>query len=448
MSAEPEPKPTRSPRRALGLVFLLAALFLVVSLEVGSRICDRIVASRRSDPARFQEMTRRTHAPDLPEKLYWGALEYGDFLRAEQQGAPRSYPHPYLGFALLPDFSSPSGAEQQVHHNSMGFRGKETTWEKPAGVYRIVTTGGSSVYGQSESCDAAVWSQRLEDYLNFQGGGRKFEVVNVGCPGWTSFEMLINLELRALDLQPDLVIVYEAINDMRAALYNGGGETQRDNTHWRAPWVTERPSGLETLLQSSRTYLIWRRYATSYVEKRSDLGFFGVKNLAQNFDVDTYAHTAEGRPLPERGFLNYRRNLDNIITLVKAHGAQVLLVTQALPRWHLDPKKSLQDQCEGFGRIQNIQRELANQRAVPLFECAEIVEKACEKQLYEERDRQQAAHPGMTPGEAENEARKIVGKKTKGGLFWSEVHPNDAGSDLIAKLISEYLLGTLLAQPK
>ncbi|MDZ4772618.1 MAG: SGNH/GDSL hydrolase family protein [Planctomycetota bacterium] len=432
--------------RTLSIVLGIVLGLLVLVLEIGSRVCDGIIESRKQDKEQREEMMKRLHEPDLIEKLSYGVLEYGTMLRADQLKKARTEPHPYLGYVLSPNFSTPEGADQQARHNSMGFRGKETTWEKPPGVFRIVTTGGSSVYGQSESCDAAVWSQKLEDYLNAGGGGRKFEVVNVGVPGWSSFEMLINLELRALDLQPDLVIVYEAINDMRCALYTPGGEPQRDNTHWRATWFTDRPSRIDELLAHSRTYLIWRRYMTDYVQARSDLFFFGVKNFANNND-DAYVHTAAGKPLPEMGFTTYRRNLNNIISLVKQSGAQVLIVTQAFPRWHLnDAKNSIPDQLTAFGRIQNIQRELANERGIPLFECAEIVEKAIENELYAERDRQKASKPELDDAAAEAEARKIVGKGRRAGLFFSEVHPNDSGSNLIGKLVSEYLLGTLLAK--
>jgi lysophospholipase L1-like esterase len=183
---------------------------------------------------------------------------------------------------------------------------------------------------------------------------------------------------------------------------------------------------------------------TNYVDVRTDLAFFGVKNFIVDPDKDSYVHTVAGQPVPEMGFATYRRNLGNIITVTQAAGAQLLIVTQALPRWHIEARDSSADQIESFGRIQNIQREVANQRGVPLFECAETIEKAIENELFAERDRQMAAKPGMSLGEAEAEARKLVGKKTRGGLFFSEVHPNDSGSDLIGKLVSDYLLASPL----
>lgn len=448
MSEPVAPMPPRSLLRTLLIVVASVLVLLVLALEIGSRICDLVIASRKRDPVQAAEMVKRDHVAGFVEKMSYGYLEYGSILRADQLATARTEPHPYLGYVLSPNFTTPPGSELQARHNALGFRGKETTWEKPPGVYRIVTTGGSSVYGQSESSDAAVWSQRLEDYLNAGGGDRQFEVVNVGCPGWTSFEMLINLELRALDLQPDLVIVYEAINDMRAALYNKGGPVMRDNTHWRAVWPVDRPSKLDKLLGYSRTYLVFRRFATSYVEDRADLWYFAKRNFVADPKSDAFARKPPGSPIPEQGFVNYRRNLDNIVSLTHARGAKVLLVTQACPRWHIDAEISRQDQLDAYARIQNTQRDIANERGIPLFELAGIMEKAAEDELFAERARQQAANPGSTIEQAEGEARKIVGKQKRGGLFWSEVHPNDRGSDMIAKLVSDYLLASPLLAPK
>ena len=443
---EPTSAPPRRSFQSLLPRALFSALFLLIFvIELGSRVSDRIVESRMEDEARRKDMMRQDYKPDVVERVSYRVLEYGNLLRSEQQTKARTGPHPYLGYALLPDYETPPDSAQQARHNALGFRGKETTWDKPPGVYRIVTIGGSSVYGQTETRDATVWSQQLEDKLNAAQTGRKFEVVNLGCSGWSSFEMLINLELRGLDFAPDLVIVYEAINDMRCALYTRGGEPTRDNLQWRAPWLVDRPSAIEEFLTHSRTYLVWRRYMTDYVEARADLAFYAITNY-KSVAGDTYVHTTAGLPIPDRGFDNYRRNLGDIITVSQARGAQVLLVTQALPRWHLDSAPdSREDQIAGFDRIQNIEREVASARGVALFECARIVEKAVDLELIAEREKQRAANPKAGPEDIEKEARKTV-RST--GLFKSEVHPNDSGSELIARLVAEHMLGTLLAKPQ
>jgi lysophospholipase L1-like esterase len=425
------------PRILLSLS--VALVLAVIVIEVTSRIADGRLAAKMRDPA----FDYRTYKPSFLDKVALDTLEYGTVKRGAEQSNARNVPHPYLGYALTPNFRSPPGAAQQVAHNSLGFRGKETTWTKPPGIVRIVTTGGSSVYGQSESCDAAVWSQRLEDILNASGSARKFEVVNVGCNGWSSFEMLINLELRALDFSPDLVIVYEAINDMRCAVYKRGGPVTPDNLQWRDTWPVDRPSALERFLGHSRAYLVWRRYATDYVLERSDLGFYAIKNYDPAVQ-DMYWDYAMG-PIPDQGFENYRRNLTGIVSVCRARGARVLFATQALPRWHLKDigrrkVDSSQEQLDAFERILATQREVAKSLDVPLFDSGRIVEQAVEQEIQERVAERLRKEPGADAKAVETELEEAVPNKARDLLFFSEVHPNDRGSDLIAHTIGDYLL--------
>ncbi|MBL8863511.1 MAG: SGNH/GDSL hydrolase family protein [Planctomycetes bacterium] len=427
--------PARRPTwKKLLLSLALGVGFAVVCVELLSRRADAVLAARSaeagyrppSDAAQF----------DLWDRLAFLTLEYGSPKRGLEQTGARSEPHPYLGYALVANYRSAPHASQQVSHNSLGFRGKETSWEKPPGTYRIVTTGGSSVYGQSESSDAAVWSQRLEDMLQAARPGTRIEVVNLGVSGWSSHEMLVNLALRGLDLSPDLVIVYEAINDMRCALYTPGGPVQRDNTHWRQAWPIDRPSRLEQALSASRTYLVLRRWATDYAAERVDLGFFAIRNYKVDFaGLDPYLHAPA--PQPALGFANTRRNLRGIVTLARSRGAEVLFATQALPRWHLDRHPSRGDQVAGFEHVLAIQREIAAELAVPLVESGAAVEASCEAEVSARIEEALRAAPDRARAEIEAEWRR-PGRRDL--LFFQEVHPNDRGSELVARTIADHLL--------
>lgn len=144
-------------------------------------------------------------------------------------------PHPYLAYALNPSYRSSSGLSR---HNSLGFRGPEITREKPAGAYRIVCIGGSSTYDTEISDDRLTFAAQLERVLRETHGRRQVEVINAGVGGYNSWESLINLELRVLDLAPDLVVFYEASNDALARLVPP--ETyRRDNTGHRRAWTDE-----------------------------------------------------------------------------------------------------------------------------------------------------------------------------------------------------------------
>lgn len=429
MARPTEPKKRRGFLSQLLISLVATAVVVVVTIEILSRIADVRVEQMRREPGFKPEDA------GIYGAISKDTLEYGDLKRANEQRGARSEPHPYLGYALKKSFHTAPTDAKQASHNALGFRGKETTWEKPAGVFRIVTTGGSSVYGQSETRDEAVWSQRLEDMLNEAGRGTRFEVVNTGVSGWSTFEMLIHLELRALDLAPDLVIVYEAINDMRCALYNRGGPVQNDNTHWRNPWPVDRPSWLEERLSASRAYLVWRRYLTNYTQERVDLGFYAIRNYDQTTDL--YLHAPN--PVPEGGFANYRRNLHTILSVCELRGAKPVVVTQALARWHLDSAQSRAEQLAAFDRIQALQKEICAQRGVPLLDAAKVVEAEAARQITEMVEAAAKANPGRSRDELRREFEAI---KRSDVYFTHEVHPNDSGSELIARTIADMLLAS------
>jgi lysophospholipase L1-like esterase len=96
--------------------------------------------------------------------------------------------------------------------NALGFRGPETTVAKPKGVFRVVALGGSTTYGDQIARWEDAYPAQLEAMLRARG--RHVEVINAGVPGYSSWEMLVAFEFRLLDLQPDLLIVYEGINDL------------------------------------------------------------------------------------------------------------------------------------------------------------------------------------------------------------------------------------------
>ena len=122
----------------------------------------------------------------------------------------------------------------------MGYRNDEFPLEKPDGVYRIVALGGSSTYDVAIEDNAATFTAQLEKLLKEDYGYQNVQVINAGVPGYNSWEMLVNLEFRVLDLNPDLVIIYEGVNDVHARLvepsaYRGDDLGRRQA--WQAPRV-------------------------------------------------------------------------------------------------------------------------------------------------------------------------------------------------------------------
>ena len=96
-------------------------------------------------------------------------------------------------------------------HNSLGFRGEELA-PNTTGVARIAFVGGSTMYGEG----VPDYHMSLPDLLAFglAREGKPVQSINAGCPGWTSLETLLNLQLRLLELEPDYVVFYHGINDV------------------------------------------------------------------------------------------------------------------------------------------------------------------------------------------------------------------------------------------
>lgn len=207
--ASSEGNPRRGGSRRLGLAVSVATLvvgFLV--LEVGARVVLVHFSSR-------DVMAKYLRAHDLPAH----ALRYES--------------HPYLCYALNPAFRSDDGRDR---HNALGLRGDEMTEAKPEGKVRIACIGGSTTYTAEVDDWRASYPAQLEAVLRETHGRDDVEVLNCGVPGYTSWESMLNLELRVWSLDPDVVIVYHATNDVHARLVPP--ETyRRDNSGYRHAWT-------------------------------------------------------------------------------------------------------------------------------------------------------------------------------------------------------------------
>lgn len=142
----------------------------------------------------------------------WPETRMSRFQREIEEAVQLYRAHPFLNTAPAPG----AGVEafgKRASFNSLGYRSPERPLAKPPGTVRVVCSGGSTTFDLLAPSDAETWPWRLEAEL--RAAGLHAEVWNAGFPGWTSVENLISLTLREVDLAPDLVLLYQGINDLQ-----------------------------------------------------------------------------------------------------------------------------------------------------------------------------------------------------------------------------------------
>jgi GDSL-like Lipase/Acylhydrolase family len=108
------------------------------------------------------------------------------------------------------------GGNIHIKINSLGFRGDEFSRAKPANTIRIVVLGASTTFNSEVSSNEATWPARLQAKLRQANPGVNIEVINASLGGYVASDNVKNLRHRVLPLDPDLVIYYEANNEIVA----------------------------------------------------------------------------------------------------------------------------------------------------------------------------------------------------------------------------------------
>ncbi|QNP57853.1 SGNH/GDSL hydrolase family protein [Paenacidovorax monticola] len=121
-------------------------------------------------------------------------------------------PTPFVGTAPSP------GQHQNAYINSWQMRNRQELQNpKPAGVYRIFLTGGSTAYGSGAPSQEQTIGGILEGLLNRATGkkdGVRYEVFTFANPAWSSTHERIAIENYLSELQPDLIISLSGNNDV------------------------------------------------------------------------------------------------------------------------------------------------------------------------------------------------------------------------------------------
>lgn len=267
-------------------------------------------------------------------------------------------PHPFVGYVLRPGAVAQPGSPVPFHVNSLGFRGAEIAFAKPPGTLRVATLGGSTTWcqGADEDTWPAVLEALLRQRLPAGGPFTDVEVINAGVSGYTSLESFANLKTRVLPLQPDIVVVYHAVNDAR---FIGHGSFKADYTHVRRPYRVPLPAASDVLFSWSRAY--------GWLRPRLGLSTANLYDLV-------YWERPEGLERAsdvEAGIANFRRTLSEIVAVARVNGCEPVLSVFAYTTRR--PLGAAQEYLERVGfrlvdRLNDVSREVAQRQGTPLVD--------------------------------------------------------------------------------
>ena len=219
--------------------------------------------------------------------------------------------HPYLVVEPSPNTRFQSKEGILFSHNSLGTRGMETSVKKKDGVKRILTIGGSSTYCVGVS-DNQTWPHYLQEKL-----GNGYEVINMGVPGYTTVEHIIQTALNMSDVSPDISVFYIGWNDVRNQ-HVADLRSDYSNFHGKSQY---NHLMLDALKIGNHSVIV--RTVSNIIKKifvRDPEGTYTVIGTPDKFTTK----------VDKRALDLFKRNAKLLIALCRAQGIRPVMVPQIL----------------------------------------------------------------------------------------------------------------------
>ncbi|MFC1705130.1 SGNH/GDSL hydrolase family protein [Nanoarchaeota archaeon] len=218
---------------------------------------------------------------------------------------PRYLFKPNLNMTTIKGKLVPAKAGDEINwsSNSWGLRGAEFSIKKPRDTIRIVCLGASTTEGSQS--DNETYPFFLEQELGKVYSEGNIEVINAGHHAMGVDDLLEILKLKVLPLQPDVVIYYQAANDMQVNDFLSGIDC-------KVGW----PKGECWLHNSSAAYRWIIDHSAAFVYF-SEL--FGDKSIPEQMP-----HTFDISP-PKPSAEHYEESLRMIVNETLNNGSKIIL---------------------------------------------------------------------------------------------------------------------------
>jgi lysophospholipase L1-like esterase len=241
-----------------------------------------------------------------------------DFAREIYRGVRRHSPHPFLQ----------TTASDTVLCNSSGFRGDPITEAKQPGTFRIFTLGGSTTLGVANTYEES-YPYILQKLLRERYPDARIEVQNAGAPWYSTAHMLVNYELRVRPYSPDLVIAFEAINDLYRSFsppWLASGPFKADYSHFLGPQARLQGPDVDTVGASTpplgSTWLFWRNVVRRFGRDPSP-----YRSWPENVQLVT-ARLQPRTVTTFRSLPVFRRNYERLVRNMMGDGVRVVVGSQ------------------------------------------------------------------------------------------------------------------------
>ena len=348
------------------LLICVALALLFVVLEFGARVwltrfADQPVFRKYASMRQLSQMD--TANLERRKAAFFDLLDESLF---------KYSPHLYMPFAPRSNFR-----RGRNRHNALGFRGDEIVTPKPDGEFRIVCMGGSTTYTSFVEDYTKSYPARLQVKLH-EAGYENVTVVNAGAEGYTTWESLATLQFRVLDLEPDMIIVYHAINDIIARAVEP--ESYRGDNSGMMVAKTMDTRMLPYYEHSTLIRSLLVRLGS--IESHASIASFYTRN--PNVFWDFYIQVSQGiypSGRLEQGYFEqiletnepryFRNNLESMVAIAKLRGFVPVLATFAhSPDLRFPQYAELSKYPAAFEAMNQIIREVGDSLDAPVFDFA------------------------------------------------------------------------------